>query len=118
MKLSKKIISVILCVIMVFTMSAVAITANAKDDVTPVVFIPGIGQSQTYKYDDEGNEIASWNMLHVNTDFASFSIIDWVKMIRLVAGLVVTIAVQRDVVSESTIKGALSTISEKMTELS
>ena len=75
MKLSKKIISVILCVIMVFTMSAVAITANAKDDVTPVVFIPGIGQSQTYKYDDEGNEIASWNMLHVNTDFASFSII-------------------------------------------
>ena len=46
MKLSKKIISVILCVIMVFTMSAVAITANAKDDVTPVVFIPGIGQSQ------------------------------------------------------------------------
>ncbi len=110
MKLSKKIISVILCVIMVFTMSAVAITANAKDDVTPVVFIPGIGQSQTYKYDDEGNEIASWNMLHVNTDFASFSIIDWVKMIRLVAGLVVTIAVQRDVVSESTIKGALEVL--------
>lgn len=110
MKLSKKIISVILCVIMAFTMSAVAITANAKDDVTPVVFIPGIGQSQTYKYDDEGNEIASWNMLHVNTDFASFSIIDWVKMIRLVAGLVVTIAVQRDVVSESTIKGALEVL--------
>ena len=110
MKLSKKIISVILCVIMVFTMSAVAITANAKDDVTPVVFIPGIGQSQTYKYDDEGNEIASWNMLHVNTDFASFSIIDWVKMIRLVAGLVVTITVQRDVVSESTIKGALEVL--------
>lgn len=110
MKLSKKIISVILCVIMVFTMSAVAITANAKDGVTPVVFIPGIGQSQTYKYDDEGNEIASWNMLHVNTDFASFSIIDWVKMIRLVAGLVVTIAVQRDVVSESTIKGALEVL--------
>ena len=97
MKLSKKIISVILCVIMVFTMSAVAITANAKDD---VVFIPGIGQSQTYKYDDEGKQIASWNMLHVNTDFASYSIIDWVKMIRLVAGLIVTIAVQRDVVSE------------------
>ena len=110
MKLSKKIISVILCVIMVFTMSAVAITANAKDDVTPVVFIPGIGQSQTYKYDDEGKQIASWNMLHVNTDFASYSIIDWVKMIRLVAGLIVTIAVQRDVVSESTIKGALEVL--------
>ena len=46
MKLSKKIISVILCVIMVFTMSAVAMTANAKDDVTPVVFIAGIGPSQ------------------------------------------------------------------------
>lgn len=110
MKLSKKIISVILCMIMVFTMSAVAITANAKDDVTPVVFIPGIGQSQTYKYDDEGKQIASWNMLHVNTDFASYSIIDWVKMIRLVAGLIVTIAVQRDVVSESTIKGALEVL--------
>ena len=110
MKLSKKIISVILCVIMVFTMSAVAMTANAKDDVTPVVFSPGIGQSQTYKYDDEGKQIASWNMLHVNTDFASYSIIDWVKMIRLVAGLIVTIAVQRDVVSESTIKGALEVL--------
>lgn len=107
MKLSRKIISVILCVAMVFTMSAVAITAYAKDDVTPVVFIPGIGQSQTYKYDDDGNEVASWNMLHVNTDFASFSIFDWVKMLRLVAGLVTTIIVQRDVVSESAVKGAL-----------
>ncbi len=110
MKLSRKIISVILCVVMVFTMSAVAITANAKDDVTPVVFIPGIGQSQTYKYDDDGNEVASWNMLHVNTDFASFSIFDWVKMLRLVAGLVTTIIVQRDVVSESAVKGALEVL--------
>lgn len=110
MKLSRKIISVILCVVMVFTMSAVAITANAKDDATPVVFIPGIGQSQTYKYDDDGNEVASWNMLHVNTDFASFSIFDWVKMLRLVAGLVTTIIVQRDVVSESAVKGALEVL--------
>ncbi len=110
MKLSKKIISVILCVVMFFTMSAVAITAYAEDDVTPVVFIPGIGQSQTYKYDDDGNEVASWNMLHVNTDFASYSIFDWVKMLRLVAGLVTTIIVQRDVVSESTVKGALEVL--------
>lgn len=110
MKLSKKIISVILCVVMVFTMSAVAISANAKDDVTPVVFIPGIGQSQTYKYDDEGNEVASWNMLHVNSDFASFSIVDWVKMLRLAAGLITTICAQRDVVSESAIKGALEVL--------
>ena len=110
MKLSKKIISVILCVIMVFTMSAVAITANAENDVTPVVFIPGIGQSQTYKYDADGNEIASWNMLHVNTDFGSYSIIDWIKMVRLVAGLIVTICVQRDVISEDTVKGALEVL--------
>lgn len=110
MKLSKKIISVILCVVMVFTVSAVAFSASAKNDITPVVFIPGIGQSQTYKYDSDGNEIASWNMLHVNTDFGSYSILDWIKMIRLVAGLVTTVAVQRDVISESTIKGAFEVL--------
>ena len=110
MKISKKIISVILCVVMVFSISAVAISANAKDDVTPVIFIPGIGQSQTYKYDDEGNVVASWNMFHINTDFGSFSITDWIKMVRLVAGLITTIAVQRDVVSESAIIGALEVL--------
>lgn len=110
MKISKKIISVILCVVMVFSISAVAISANAKDDVTPVIFIPGIGQSQTYKYDDEGNVVASWNMFHINTDFGSFSITDWIKMIRLVAGLITTIAVQKDVVSESAIIGALEVL--------
>lgn len=112
MKISKKIIAVILCVAMAFSVSAVAFTANAKDDVTPVIFIPGIGQSQTYKYDDDGNRVASWNMLHVNDDFGSYSFTDWLKLIRLVGGLVVSICNQRDVISEGTIEDAFEVLFE------
>ena len=103
MKLSKKILSVILSVIMIFSVCTVAFSASAKSDVTPVVFIPGIGQSQTYKYDDEGNVIADWNLLHVNTDFANYSLNDWLVFVSFVGTFLASIAVQKDVIPQSLI---------------
>lgn len=110
MKFSKKLLAIVLSVVMAFSVSAVAFTANAKEDVTPIIFIPGIGQSQTYKYDDEGNQIASWNMFHINDDLGSYSVIDWIKMLRFVAGFVVTIVTQKDVISEDAIKGVIEVL--------
>ena len=103
MKLSKKVLAVILSVIMVFSVLSVSFSVFAEDKVTPVVFLPGIGQSQTYMYDDEGNLIDDWHMFHLNTDFSNYSISDWLKTIRLVAGFIASIAVQRDVISQDSI---------------
>jgi hypothetical protein len=80
MKITKKILAVILCVVMAFSVMTAAFSVSAKEEVTPVVFVPGIGQSQTYKYDDEGNVVADWNLLHINTDFASFSVFKWMDL--------------------------------------
>ncbi|MBR5262534.1 MAG: alpha/beta hydrolase [Clostridia bacterium] len=107
MKITKKILAVILCVVMAFSVMTAAFTVSAKEEVTPVVFVPGIGQSQTYKYDDEGNVVAEWNLLHVNTDFASFSIFDWIKLVKFVAEFITSICTQKDVIAPSSIEGIL-----------
>lgn len=57
----KKIISILLCVIMVFSCSGVAFAANENtytpdyDENTPVVVLHGIGQNNTYILDENGN---------------------------------------------------------------
>lgn len=107
MKITKKILAVILCVVMAFTVMATAFTVSAKEEVTPVIFVPGIGQSQTYKYDDEGNVVADWNLLHINTDFASFSVFDWIKLVKFVAEFITSICVQKDVIPSSSIDNVL-----------
>ena len=107
MKITKKILAVILCVVMAFSVMTAAFTVSAKEEVTPVVFVPGIGQSQTYKYDDEGNVVADWNLLHINTDFASFSIFDWIKLVKFVAEFITSICTQKDVIAPSSIEGIL-----------
>ena len=107
MKITKKILAVLLCVVMAFSAMTVAFTVSAKEEVTPVVFVPGIGQSQTYKYDDEGNVVAQWNLLHINTDFASFSISNWISLVRFVAEFAMSLGLQRDVIAPSTIEGIL-----------
>lgn len=107
MKITKKILAVILCVVMAFSVMTAAFTASAKEEVTPVVFVPGIGQSQTYKYDNEGNVVADWNLLHINTDFASFSIFDWINLVKFVAEFITSICVQKDVIPQSSITNVL-----------
>ncbi len=103
MKITKKILAVLLCVVMAFSAMTAAFTVSAKGDVTPVVFVPGIGQSQTYKYDDEGNEVASWNLLHVNTDFENYSLFDWINFVKFVAEFIGSIALQKDIIPQSSI---------------
>lgn len=107
MKITKKILAVILCVVMAFSAMTAAFAVSAKDDVTPVIFVPGIGQSQTYKYDDEGNVVAEWNLLHINTDFASFSVFDWLNLVKFVVEFVQSICVQKDVIAPSSIDNLL-----------
>ena len=107
MKITKKILAVILCVVMAFSVMTAAFTVSAKEEVTPVVFVPGIGQSQTYKYDDEGNVVADWNLLHINTDFASFSIFDWIHLVKFVVEFVQSLCVQKDVIAPSSIEHVL-----------
>ncbi|MCQ2485629.1 MAG: hypothetical protein MJ168_09890 [Clostridia bacterium] len=105
MKISKKILSVLLCVVMIFSVCTAAFGAYAKDtkEVTPIVFIPGIGQSQTYKYDDEGNVIADWNLFHITFDTETITFAQWVNLVLLVTELVTTIAIQKDVVTRAPI---------------
>lgn len=103
MKVSKKILAVILSAVMTFSICTVAFSVSAKDDITPIVFLPGIGQSQTYKYDDEGNVIDDWNLFHVNTDFANYSLNDWLVFVGFVGSFVASLALQRDVIPQSAI---------------
>ncbi len=107
MKITKKLLAVLLCVVMAFSAMTAAFTVAAKEEVVPVVFVPGIGQSQTYKYDDEGNVVADWNLLHINTDFASFGIGDWIGLVKFVAEFIASIALQKDVIPPSSIENVL-----------
>ncbi len=107
MKITKKILAVLLCVVMAFSAMTVAFTVSAKEEVVPVVFVPGIGQSQTYKYDDEGNVVADWNLLHINTDFDSFGIGDWINLVKFVVEFIGSIALQRDIIPSSSIDNVL-----------
>ena len=108
MKLSKKILAVILSVIMAFSVATVSFTASAKnDEVVPVVFIPGIGQSESYLYDDDGNTVAHWNLIYFNADFGSYSLSDWVKVVKFLGSFAMSIVAQRDLVSKDTITGLL-----------
>lgn len=107
MKITKKLLAVLLCVVMAFSAMTAAFTVAAKDDVVPVVFVPGIGQSQTYKYDDEGNVVADWNLLHINTDFDSFGIGDWINLVKFVVEFIGSIALQKDIIPSSSIDNVL-----------
>ncbi|MDD6275935.1 MAG: alpha/beta hydrolase [Clostridia bacterium] len=107
MKLFKKILAVVLSAIIAFSVATVSFTASAKNDVVPVVFIPGIGQSETYMYDDEGNTVAHWNMIHFNADFGSYSLSDWVKVVKFLSSFILSIVAQRDLISKDTINGLL-----------
>lgn len=107
MKLTKKIIAVVLSVITAFSVMTVSFSASAKSNVTPVVFIPGIGQSETYLYDDEGNAKAHWNMIYFNADFGNYSVSDWLKVVKFIGSFGLSIVAQRDLISKDTINGLL-----------
>ena len=107
MKISKKILAVILSVLMTFSLFTAAFTVSAKDEVTPIVFIPGIGQSQTYKYDDEGNEIADWNLFHISFETENMSLSQWIQLVRFAGQLITSLVIQKDLVTKDTISNLL-----------
>ncbi len=111
----KKIISIVLCVALLISTFAVAgmssVFATEVDDLnqiadlaekedgkyTPVVFLPGIGQSETYAYDENGEIISHWNLIGVNTEFGAKEII---TLIKAAGPLVLTLLVGKNLVSD------------------
>lgn len=89
MKIMKKSLSILLCLVMVFSMTAVFSSAEGEsvntyvpsyDTETPVIVLHGIGQNDTYVVDDEGNktydetgdEITGWPLeINVNALLAT-----------------------------------------------
>lgn len=113
----KKVISIVLCVALlvstfavagmssvfateVDSLSDVADLAEKKDGkYTPVVFLPGIGQSETYAYDADGNEISHWNLIGVNLDLGSFENI--LTLVKAAGPLILTLLVGKNLVSDA-----------------
>ncbi len=111
----KKIISIVLCVAMLVSTLAVAgassVFATEVDDMsqlaeivesegkkhTPVVFLPGIGQSETYAYDDNGDIISHWNLIGVNLDLGSADNI--LTLVKAAGPIILTLLAGKNMVS-------------------
>ncbi len=113
----KKIISIVLCITMLIStfaaagMSSVFATeVDSLNDVadlatkengkyTPVVFLPGIGQSETYAYAEDGSIISHWNLIGVNLDLGSFENI--LTLVKAAGPLILTLLVGKNMVSDA-----------------
>ncbi len=113
----KKVISIVLCVAMLISTFAAAgmssvfatevdsitevaeLAENNKGEYTPVVFLPGIGQSETYAYDEDGNIISHWNLIGVNLDLGSFENI--LTLVKAAGPLILTLLVGKNLVSDA-----------------
>lgn len=113
----KKLISIILCIAMLF--SVLAIFGNAADDEAtvsnaeyPIVFVTGIGQSDSYRYDsvedmkadiadnstDRAN--ASWNLFCNDFSFLWSDITTYTTILRIAFGLIATIFTGHNFISK------------------
>ena len=85
--MSKKIISIIMAVVMTFSMFAVCaadetdvvdptdyIPATSNGEVVPTIIMPGIGQSESTYVNEDGKEIRGGLILIDDTDLASKAI--------------------------------------------
>lgn len=113
----KKIISIVLCVAMLISTFAVAgmsgVFATEVDtmgeltdamekengEYLPVVFLPGIGQSETYAYDENGDIISHWNLIGVSLDLGSFENI--LTLVKAAGPLILTLLVGKNLVSDA-----------------
>lgn len=87
--MAKKLISLILCLTMVLSLSAISTSAaepttdcNGECEYYPTIIVPGLGQSNTWVTDDEGNFILDDNGNKI-TSFPAY--IDTSKLIKTVA---------------------------------
>ncbi len=110
----KKIISIMLvCAMLVSTFAVAGLTGvfatevdsfaaianEAENDgkITPVIFIPGIGQSETYLYNDDGSTDSHWNLIGVNTAFEGKDIL---TIVKAAGPLILTLLTGKYLVSE------------------
>lgn len=125
----KKVISVILCVAMlvsVCTVFGMAVqneksytvldsvdelaSADLGNGTYPIVFVTGIGQSYSYLYDDEGNEIAKWNLFCNDFSFLFKEIGTYVDILSLVGGLLGTLVTGVNLISERTVDSLITSL--------
>ncbi len=105
-KLFVKTVSIMLCVVMAFSVMTCAASAEAPSEEiagttnnTPVVIVPGIGMCKVNLYDDNGNVVKNedgsdfvpWSVLNLSTDV----LID--NLWKLVPALLTSILLQRDI---------------------
>ncbi len=114
----KKIISILLSIAIIVTTLAVAGVSsafateevtpmtqiateaeNADGSYTPVVFLPGIGQSETYSYDADGNIVSHWNLIGVSLDLSTAENI--FTLIKAALPLIGTLIVGKNLVSDA-----------------
>lgn len=82
------------------TMAQIAVEAkNADGSYTPVVFLPGIGQSETYSYDENGDVVSHWNLIGVSLDLSSPENI--FTLIKAALPLIGTLIVGKNLVSDA-----------------
>lgn len=76
----------------------IADVVTKKDgEYTPIVFVPGIGQSETYLYNEDGTVNSHWNLIGVNTAFEGKDI--W-TIVKAAGPLILTLLVGKNLVSE------------------
>ena len=117
----KKLISIMLCIALLVSTVAVAgissVFATEVDDFSqvaalaeerngeylPVVFLPGIGQSETYAYDAEGNITSHWNLIGVDFDLSKTENV--FTLLKAALPLVGTLVVGKNLLSEDALAG-------------
>ncbi|MBP3330009.1 MAG: hypothetical protein J6L89_04155 [Clostridia bacterium] len=124
----KKLISIMLCVALLVSTVAVAgvshvfatevdsisdvaaLASENNGEYTPVVFLPGIGQSETYAYDENGEIISHWNLIGVNLDLSSTENI--FTLLKAALPLVGTLIMGKNLVSDASLAGLVDMLFE------
>lgn len=118
MHMCKKVISLLLCLLLTASAASVSLTASAADapKTDPVIFVLGIGQSQSYLYDDNGNVIDDWNLFAPTIPYdedagklnlKAYTPLEWLKLLRFVGQLLASFILDVDIVRPDAIGDTL-----------
>ncbi len=117
----KKILSVLLCVAML--VSGLVMFTNAEEpEQYPIVFVTGIGQSYSYLFDsaesatadmEDGipdDYITRWNLFCNDFSFFFKEIPSYINIVRLLGGLVCTVATGKNYISEDCVDDIVTSL--------
>ncbi len=122
----KKLTAVLLCAAMLVSMLAVAGVVNAEEapvtenpsagdaaeDIYPIIFVTGIGQSYSYLYNtvedakadvaenSTDRAVARWNLFCNDFSFAFKDIVTYVSILRILGGLLATVVTGHNFISK------------------